>query len=79
VAGTFGADQDKFSNVILRTSNLSGNYWYSSNGSRGPTILFSNYNFGYTYINGSPETLYNVSIPSNFLKMVTLSLNLYLI
>ena len=49
-------------------NNITGNNWDSSNASRGPSIIFSSYNAGYTYINTSPEILYNYSIPSNFLK-----------
>ena len=68
VAGTFGADHDNFGNVILKMNNLSGNNWNSANGSNGPSILFSGYNAGTTYINGNPDILYNFSIPTNFLR-----------
>jgi hypothetical protein len=64
----FEQDPDNFSNSILKTNIISGNNWDSSNGSRGPNVIFSGYNNGYTYINPSPEILYNYSIPSNFLK-----------
>jgi len=68
VIGIFAAEQDNFSNVILKMNNISGNNWNSSNGSNGPSILFSCYNDGHTYINTEPDVLYNFSIPSNFLK-----------
>ncbi len=68
VGAAFGANQENFSNVILKMNNISGNNWNSSNGSNGPTILFSGYNAGYTYINGDPDVLYNFSIPNNFLR-----------
>jgi hypothetical protein len=49
-------------------NNITGNNWDSSNASRGPSIIFSSYNAGYTYINTSPEILCNYSISSNFLN-----------
>ena len=64
----FEAEPDNFSNSILKTNIINGNNWDSGNGSRGPNVLFSGYNTGYTYINPSPEILYNYYIPSNFLK-----------
>jgi hypothetical protein len=68
VAATFGADRANFSNTIVKTNNISGNNWDSSNGSRGPNVLFTSNNTFTTFINPSPEILYNYSIPSNFLK-----------
>ena len=66
-AGAF-EDAAHFGNIILKMNNINGNNWNSSNGSNGPTILFSGISAGYSYMNTEPDVLYNFSIPNNFLK-----------